>query len=82
MPVDEANLETLRLDLEAKIQANRQERSKLSQILNNIDNIQMVDDQSDPPVKVSPEDRGAGGDMTSARRNSVYDNIVSDHAGL
>jgi len=82
MPVDEANLETVRADIETKMQANRNERAKLQAIMTNITNIQEVDDDSVPPVKVIPEDRGAGGPYTPARRDSVYDKIVSDHAAL
>ena len=82
MPVDEANLATVKGDIEVKLQANRIERGRLQSILINITNIEQVDDDSVPPVKVIPQDRGAGGPYTPARRNDVYDKIVSDHAAL
>jgi len=88
MPVDEANLEVVKDDLRSKLNANSLERANLKKLLgtaNNISEDVVPDPTADEPArtkKVMPQDRGLGTTMSTARRNSIYDNLVSEHGAL
>jgi len=83
MPVDEQILETTYEAINAKLQEISIERQKLKQLQNDAKSICLVD-KPDPTVenprktkKVQPKDQVIGSDMTPARRNEIYDSIMS-----
>lgn len=85
MPVDYSNLEVIRADIEDKLNAVRTAKRNLQTILQNISNIQKIQDPAfpdDDTKKIMPNDRGLGKKISQARTDSVYAQIVIDHAAL
>lgn len=82
MPVDEDNIDTLLADADAKLRISEQKRQQIKAYIRALASIRMVDDRSTPPVKVKPQDRSLGAEMSNARRQDIYDKSVADAAGL
>ena len=85
MPVDEANLETKKAALLQKLRDNNTSSRAVKSVLENIEKIEMIQDPTfpdDPSKKVEPEDRGLGQKINPARRQSIYDKVLTDTTAL
>jgi hypothetical protein len=88
MPVDEANLEVIKTDLRVKLNENSAERIKLKELLKLSTDITKVDVPDPTPEdtartkKEMPKDKSLGSEMSVARRDQIYDKIVSEKTAL
>lgn len=88
MPVDEDNLAKIISDVGAKLDEVTTQRSNLKIILSNANSIRQVEvpdpTEENPGQRkmVMPNDRSLGNKIKPARRQEIYDQIVSDAVGL
>lgn len=82
MPVDDDNINTLieKTNVELGITGTR--KSNLKQLLIFLQGIKKPIDPHDDTKTIMPTDIGIGGEMTTERRQTIYDKAIADAATL
>ncbi len=78
MPVDDDNIITLIKKTDSELSLTATRKTDLRQLMMNLNSINKPVDPTDDTKRIMPKDKGVGGDMTSARRQEMYDKSVTD----